>query len=394
MTFDFQLGHACPHLTIEEEVLLGSDRRELRTRQPVANANQVRITANDEITIPREGLYAQAQLFGASSGPFRIRAGRNLFSLQNRAQTLIDIPLPVGTRVPTSEVVRTLTSAIQNAGIRISVEEQDGYLVITDRLERGPRSRIRVSGTAAQDLGFKSQFRARGREVYPPWGFQETPGLAMMKNISGVKTISTRFPKFSKPIQGNPVFKVTYTTFQEQCRRCLGFGIENDYRIAKSGDPLQVRNEDLLNQGVLKILTTVKGSNPFHPLYGTTLLERIGIKAVGTGVSTINSDVSMALDIFTRTQEIQAKYQEVSPRERLDTVLGINTRPSPIDPTVFEVEIVASNASSQPVVVTTVFAAPGTAALAGSNGLSLGLEGFGVDPSSTSIPGVRSVSGR
>ena len=54
----------------------------------------------------------------------------------------------------------------------------------------------------------------------------------------------------------------------------------------------------------------------------------------------------------------------------------------------FEVVVVAANASNVPVVISTVFAAPGTAALAGTNGLSLGLEGFGLDPRTRAIPGV------
>jgi phage baseplate assembly protein W len=393
MTFDFQLAHACPHLTIEEEVLLGSDRRELRTRQPVANANQVRITVNDQFTIPRNGLNSPAQLFSSKSGPFRIQTGRNLFSVQNRTQTLADIVLPIGNRVPASEIVRVVQGTLQNEGIRIEFSENNGRIAIVDRLDQGPRSRIRISGSAARALGFTDQFRARGRQVFPPWDFAEDAQISSLQGLTGVREIATRFPKFTKPLRTNPLLKVTYTTYQEFCRRCLGFGIENDYRIAVSGNPLTVENEDLLNQGVLKILTTIKGSNPFHPVYGTTLMERIGIKAVGTGISTINADVSLALDVFSRTQELQGKYQEITPRERLESVLGINTRPSPIDPTVFEVEIIASNASSQPVVITTVFAAPGTAALAGSNGLSLGLEGFGLNPNSTVIPGVRAVSG-
>jgi phage baseplate assembly protein W len=200
--------------------------------------------------------------------------------------------------------------------------------------------------------------------------------------------VSARFPKFREPVRGNPVFKISYTTYQQYCRRCQGYGIENDYRIQAGGEPQTIGNENLLNQDVLKVLSTIKGSNPFHPEYGTNLLTRIGTKALGTGASSINEDIITALSVFQRLQTAAGKYQEVTPRQRLASILSINTTPADFDPTVFEAVIVAANAANVPVVITMVFAAPGTAALAGTNGLSLGLEGFGLDPNTRYLSGV------
>lgn len=386
MSFDFQLGHACPHLTIEEEVLLGSDRMELRTRQPVASSSRVRITANDEVSIPPMGLNTRAQVSGSKSGPFRISKGEERLTLANRTQTVADIVLPVGSRVEASRVVDLVDAAVRNAGVVIHAENVNGYLRMTDYSDDGLLSQVRVAGPVAASIGFVNQVRARGRQVYPPWGFAEMQVVQTSRNLT-FRYVSARFPKFFVPVRGNPVFKISYTTMQQQCRRCQAFGIENDYSIAASGSPLVVENEDLLNQGALKILSTVKGSNPFHPEYGTLLLTRIGTKAFGASATSINEDVVTALTVFQRLQGIQGKYQDVAPRERLASLISVNTTPSSFDPTVFEVEIVAANAANIPVVINTVYAAPGTAALAGSNGLSLGLEGLGLDPRTRYLPG-------
>jgi len=387
MSFDFQLGHACPHLTIEEEVPLGADRQELRTLQPVASSSRVRITANDDVSIPAHGLLTSALLSGSGSGPFKIVKNENTVTLSNRTQT-VTVDLPTGSRVPASRVVELLNAAFANQAVDLVCANINGYIRVRDRLDQGPRSRVRVEGPAGKSLGFVHQIRARGRVVYPAWEFAERDVLNINPGLASVRTVSSRFPRFVEPVKGNPFFKVTYTTYQQHCRRCQGYGIENDYRIDVAGEPLTVINEDLLNQSVLKILSTIKGSNPFNAKYGTTLLERIGTKAVGAGASVITEDITMTLTIFQRLQTAQARYQAVSSRERLASVVSVRTFPSQFDPTVFEVEIVAANASNHPVVINTVFAAPGTAALAGSNGLSLGLQGFGLDPRTGTLPGV------
>jgi len=389
MSFDFQLAHACPHLTVEEEVPLAADRMELRTLQPVASSAHIRITANDEVTIPPAGLHSRAQLAGTVSAPFRILKNENEISISNRTTATQDISLPVGTRVPTSEVVRAVRAALRDANTRIQVEDDGaGHLLVTDFADVGRLSRISVHGAAAEALGFTFQTQARGRQVYPPWDFAERDIVRSTPGLESVRTVPTRFPKFREPVRQNPVFKVSYTTYQSECRRCQSFGIENDYLIAASGGPLTVQNEDLLNQGVLKILSTIKRSNPFHPEYGSILLTRIGTKALLGTTATVNEDVIAALSVYQRLQDIQGRFQEITAREKLASVISINTFPSEFDPTVFAVEIVASNASNVPVVITTVFAAPGTAALAGSNGLSLGLEGFGLDPRTRALPGI------
>ena len=378
MSFDFQLGWACRHLTIEEVTPLGSDRQSLETRQPISSANQVRVTANNNVNIPREGRFSAATLTSSFSGPYNINDCVNTITIENRTQGAQDVVLPVGARVPASRLVSVLTTAFTAAGARIQAQERNGVLILQDQSELGPSSRIVVSGDAAKALGFSFQKRARGRQVYPAWEMAERATVTNLVNIADLKVVTVRFPKFVEPVKGNPVFKVSYVTYIQRCRRCRATGIENDINLAVSGEPITVRNEDLLNQGVLKMVITKKGSNPFHTELGSTILDRIGAKAVGAVQMSINEDVTRAVMLYQRLQTAQGKVQEITLKERLYTVLSVSTNPAVDDPTVFQTSIVAQNASGQPVFISTVFAAPGAAALVGTNGLSLGLAPLGI----------------
>lgn len=367
---------------------LGADRRELMTRQPVASSSHVRVTVNDQLTVPQGGLLSRAQLTGSVSGPFRIIQNENTVSIRNRTQGVQEVELPVGSRITADTVAEVLNRALRTGQVTVIAQNLNGFVRLTDLSDQGTRSQVRISGPATEFLGFRHQVRARGRVVYPSWEFAERPTITVTPGISTVRRVPARFPKFTQPVKGNPVFKVSYTTTQPHCRRCQGFGIENDYLIQADGSPFTIVNEDLLNQDVLKVLSTIKGSNPYHPEYGTMLLTRIGTKALGSASASINEDVVTSLTIFQRLQDFAGRYQEITARQRLANIVSINTFASDLDPTVFEVQVIAANASNVPVVVSTVFAAPGTAALAGSNGMSLGLQGFGLDSRTGTIPGV------
>lgn len=380
MSYDFGLAHPCPHLTIEEVVELEADKVSLKPKQPLANS-RLKLSAGS-VSVPPGGVWSSATITGSVSGPFRILKGSENLRLQNRTQTL-EVVLPIGSRITAQTILSQLVKAAATANVSIGVEDQNGFLIFTDLSEQGPSSRVSVRGAVAGSLGFAHQYQAKGKEIYPPWDFAETPTLS---TISGVRSISSRYLRFTKPIRNTPIFRLTYTTIQTQCRRCLGTGIENDYKVLASGSFLEVRNEDKLNQGVLKIISTLKGSNPFNPEYGSDLLRRIGIKALGPNVNGITEDVTKAVLLFQKTQGIQSRFQEVTAQERLGSVLSITTTPAPRNPTIFEVVLVATTNANTPVVIRSVYAAPGTAALAGSNGLSLGLEGLGLDPRTQTLP--------
>ena len=368
MSKDVQLAFPCPHLVMEEVVALGADRRSLVPKGPVASANVVRILVNDEAYVPPGGLFAQAQVEGAFAGPFRIRDCDNTFTVQGSTESA-SFTLPVGARVDVTTVLRMLLNGLTN----VAVEVVRGRLVLTDVGSVGPSSSLLVGGSAAASLGFTSQRGARGRQVYPGWGLASTPA-----------TVTGRFPQFVSSVKANPVFKLTYVTEGSRCPRCAGTYIENDCRFDLQGDAVLIQDENLLYQAALKILLTQLRSNPYHLDYGSAIMSRIGTKAIGAAAALITGDVQTALANMQAQQRDQAKYQVVSAKERLYAVSSVRVTPSPLDPTAYVVDVVVLNASGDPVAISIVYSVPGVAALAGTNGLSLGLETTGLSTSQSS----------
>lgn len=362
MSQDFQIGFPCPHLTVEERVVLDADRKSLFTRQPVASLPSVRISANDELYIPQQGLAAPATLSSGVSGPFNILQNANSFTIRNSVLIVPDILLPTGPRVAAGVVVSTIDKAVKNAGADILVENVGGYIFFTDLAKVGTSSRLEVSGTAREATGFGNQRGASGRILFPGWTL-----------ANRVDSIPNRYPKFISQVRSNPVFKVTYTTYVERCLRCQGTFVENDTRLNELGDEILIGNEDLLYQASLKILLTLKGSNKYEPWYGTRLLDRVGTKLLGGIVSSLQEDVVRALRNIQELQKAQSRYQQVTARERLYEILSINVINDPDDPTVIRVPIIVQNAAQQPIELNIVFTVPGAIALAGSNNLSLGV---------------------
>ncbi len=377
MSLDFWLGHRCPHLVIEEPVALGSDRRSLVPMAPIANTNLVRVIANNQYYIPPSGLHSQAEIKGATSGPFNITGctsesgttvDSNLLTVTSSTETKT-FRLPTGSRVSTDDLVRVFRSSFAD----IIVVNDNGFLVFSDVANIGRDSRITVSGRAASSLGFTGQRSARGDEIYPGWVLDKREDILPVFNRNGDVVAAARFPKFVKTVRLNPTFKVTYAAPRERCPRCRGSEIENDWRFNPQGNPITIDNENLLYQAALKILLTQRGSNPFHTAYGSRLLSRIGAKAIGATATIIREDVLGALTRLQSLQTQQVRYQPVSPRERLASIVSVEVLPHQSDPTAFLIDVVISNASGQPVTISVVFAVPGAAALAGSNNLSLGL---------------------
>jgi len=361
---DVQLAHRCQHLVIEEGVPLGTDRRSLETRSPAASSNMVRVLVNDDFYVPSQGLYSQAWIEGAISGPFNILSGANTLTITGSGETAT-FTLPVGSRVATTTLLKVFIQGLST----ISAVNRGGHILFTDIAHVGNRSSLMITGTAASTVGFGSQYGARGKVVFPGWELHKREDI-----------IANRFPKFTSPIKGDPVFKVTYAVPPARCPRCRATYVENDMRFNIQGEPLLIDNENLLYQAALKMLLTQRGSNPFHPQYGSQIMSRIGSKAVGATAMLINEDVQTALVMMQAYQKAQARFQEVSAKERLYAILSVNVLPHDTDPTAFLIDVVVSNASGEPINLSIVFTVPGAVALAGSNGLTLGLEPTGLDP--------------
>lgn len=382
MSIDFQLGHRCPHLVVEEPVDLGSDRVSLVTRAPVASTTLLRVLANNAYYIPSNGLYSQAVLYGAESGPFQITGciSENGLTVDSNVVTVTSstesktFRLPIGQRVTTDSLVREFRAGFSD----IIVTNEDGHLVFSDVAKIGPESRIVVSGRGRASIGFGSQWRAKGQEVYPPWRLNSRADILPMVNRGPYIFDHARYVQFARPVKLNPTFKVTYSTPVERCPRCRATFVENDWRFDIEGELIEVVNEDLLYQAALKILLTRRGSNPYHTAYGSKIMDRIGAKAVGAVATSIQDDVRTALGRMQSLQQQQAKYQRVSLKERLYSIMSVEVFPHETDPTAFLVDVVVSNGTAEPVRLSIVFSVPGAVALAGTNNLTLGLETTGL----------------
>jgi hypothetical protein len=383
VSIDFKLGQRCPHLVIEEPVALSSDRRSLRTTAPIGNTTLLRVLANNEYYIPPSGLYSQATLKGNLSGPFRIEgcitdAGvtvvdTNVVTVTSSTESRT-FQLPIGPRIETDTLVRLFRESFTD----IVVANDGGYLVFTDVARIGPESRITVTGRGAESIGFGFQKSARGKEIYPGWFLDKRDDILPAVNRRGQVLTTARFPKFVKPLRTNPTIKVTYVAPPNRCPRCNTTFVENDWRFDVVGDPILIQNEDILYQAALKIVLTVRTSNPFHPSYGSLISTRIGTKAIGATATIIREDVVTALQRMQELQKEQARYQPVALKERLFHILAVTVSPHRSDQTAFLVDVVVSNGTGEPVTLTTVFTVPGAIALAGSNGLSLGLDATGL----------------
>lgn len=374
MSLDYQLAWPCPHYTVEEVVSLGADRMTLNTRQPVGGAGTVRILVNDEVLIPSVGLRSTAALYSTKSGPFDLVENEDTLSIQTSSGTFsMSFGVRDVVRWDTSKVIQRILNAGWSS-VNGTVENLNGHLAITDTNSIGADSQVRVSGTAAAALGFGDpskngwQYQAMGKDLYPGWKLDVRSD-----------EIVNRYPKFVSPVRGNPVLKVSYTVPVNRCLRCQATYIENDIRFASDGNPILIDNEDLLYQAALKILLTDKGSNPYHAWYGTTIRDRIGSKALGNVAAMISDDVRRALEAFKSVQKDQAEFQVVPPKERLYSLLSVQTKPHEQDPTTFLVDVVVQNAASQPVNLSIVFTVPEVVALMGSNGLFLGTQAAGLN---------------
>ena len=373
MSLEFALAWPCPHLTVEEVVALGSDRRSLQVRQPIATLGTVLIMINDNssLFIPRDGLLSAAVLSSFISGPFDIRENEDVLTVEaSGGTTSLSFGIRGVARYTTDQVVKLITK--QN-WTHVTVSNEKGYLVFVDTNKVGPSAFVKVRGSAASALGFGQPnlsdrpWAAYGREVYPGWDLFMRPD-----------EITNRFIRFRKPLVGNPMIKVTYAAPVQRCLRCRATFVENDYRYDQTGSAILIQNEDLLYQAALKILLTDKGSNPFHPWYGTSIRERIGSKALSSVASVLSEDVRQELSRMQTLQTEQAKYQQVSFKERMYAVLGVQVKRHQQDPTTFLIDVTVQNASTTPITLNIVYTVPEVVALMGSNGLMLGEQAAGL----------------
>lgn len=364
MSFDIQLAHPCPHRALEEKVTLDSDRVIVTTAQPIASGSTISLYANDTL-IPRGGLYSSAVLKSRIAGPFFIPKYENKLIISSTEDHIeIDLPISSANERLTVDQIAFL---IRQKAKSVLVENDNGHIILTDLARVGTQSVIQVLGRAKDHCGFDRQNTARGKQIYPSWDLYAPPNLVNQFD----QFLLYRGIKFNSPIKSNPFFRISYNTYRERCKRCQSSNIENDYRFGSSGDLLVIENENLLYQSAIKMLLTDSGSNPFFKAYGTNLRARIGAKAVGYISASISQEVRSSLARLQGYQAEQAKYQGMSLRERLYSVLSVEVYQMENDPTTFIIDVVVQNASSQTIQLDVVFTTPSTVGRLVQNGIPL-----------------------
>ena len=368
MSRDVRLGFPCPHIIGEERTVLSADRVTLLTKKPISGIGLLQVVLNDSYPVsPSMGIQSSGSLTSGRAEPYLISPGLNdlLIRSQDRSVTL---NLPVGYQTVLALVTLINTAVADPTGRPFLVASAvNGILNLKENSAFGPTSQVRVSGGAADSLGFSEQVGAVGQVVMPPFNL-------FSQSVQGDDGIFENgyFIKFDSPVRANYYFGVTYQVVWHQCLRCRGTEVENDWRFDVDGAALVVNNENLLYQSCLKILLTELKSNLYYPWYGTNLMSLIGSKSNAASAVNIRQSVTGALAILQNLQNQQSKFQRISPKERLYSVDNVGVKQSPSDPTVFLVDVSVRNYAFTPVEITIVYTAPGAYALPGTNRLSLG----------------------
>lgn len=347
MSYDRKLEQVCTHGVVQEALFLSDDRLTVRPLRPIANIRSVKVRYNSLLDVPAQGSHIPAVAKGSLPGPFDIRAGVNdTLILSVDGKPIQTLTIPAGNQRSASQVANDLNFQTQN--VVFSPTKKSQLKVSTRSKGREARLQIQSSSTALATFGLVPLKVYRGQQVMPSWSLVVDPNTLSDR--------PTRLVVFDEKIEGtNDYFEIDYTTIRQECRRCGGAGVENDWRYDRRGEIIKVRDLDLLTQEMLKITYTERGSNPFHLWYGTSILETVGQKLTDNGIIQ-NLIVSDIRDAFKRWQSIKTQQEEtvgqfVSDEEFPFRLLYVNIEQDDQDPTVIFVNALVQSRSTQPLQV-------------------------------------------
>lgn len=356
MSYDRHLDQTCTHFVVEEVVSV-EDFRIVRPKVPVAAVSSFQLKLDRLLEVPSHGAYLPALAKGSVKGPFTVVAGSNELRIRMEDGSISTLILPPSQRVTVDRVVDMLGRQIETLKFYASSGK-----VFLQSLGSGPLACFEVlDSPLATLLGLTLK-------VYR--GLQQAPGWSLVEDPTQLFTSPYRYVLFDTDLKtGDSFAEVTYTTSQQHCRRCLGSGLEFDWRYDRDGNTGEVRDDALLLQEFLKLILTVLGSNPFHRWYGTTLTERIGSKIVsGQAIqAAISADIAEA---FRRWQVVKKSQEDkvgqfVSDDEFPFRLLGVSVSQDEKDPTVIYVSVRIQKRSGSPVDFTRGFKLPSGSVTAG-----------------------------
>ena len=317
----------------------------IRPVRPIASAQSVKFRLNGSVDVPSTGVRTPATVLSRRLGPYNITSSNNSLVYRIAGQT----------RTTTVTSAQHCTAQhlcdLLNPQLFGLVLIATGNQVQVRSTTEGSGAAFFLSGTStlASYLGIATNHEYRGQQVVPGW--------CLVGDANTLSDRPTRLIRFDQRLKSIGDFvELQYTTVRQECRRCGGTGVENDWRYSKTGEIIQVRDEALLIQEIQKLFYTARGSNPFHAWYGTTLLDMIGKKLTMGGMlqNLIVSDIHSA---FNRWQSIknaqeQKVGQYVSDEEYPFRLLTVDLQQSSQDPTVIFVNLVIQSRSQKQIQLT------------------------------------------
>lgn len=361
MSYDRQIDQLCPHEVVEEALYVNADRMTIRPLRPIGSAASVRFRMSGVMEMPSYGVQTPGQVIGKRQGDYAITAGSN--------DTLV---YKVGVGAPQTLVLTTaqhvtpqhLCDLLNRQGAGVVFQPVGNQVQIRTVGEgRGAAFFLYAASTLATYLGIQTDHEYRGQQVTPGWTLVQDPNTLADR--------PTRLIRFDQPLRSVGSFvELFYTTVRQECRRCGGTGVENDWRYSATGELAQVRDEALLLQEIQKLFYTSRGSNPFATWYGTTLLDMIGKKLTAGNVMQ-NLIVSDIYSAFNRWQSIKDQQEQkvgqyVSDEEYPFRLLAVDLQQSTKDPTVIFVNITIQNRSQKQIQLTRGLKIPQPTDLLGS----------------------------
>jgi len=345
MSFDRQLDQVCQHFVVEEALFFNSDRQTVVPQRPIASGVSVRVRINGVEEIFSGGSRTPAQAQGSKITPFNIQAGIN-------DQIIINVDGGAPQTIIADDGILTATqlAASLNRSTQGAIfEAVKGRIQIRTRSD-GKKSSLLVASvgsTLADVIGVPTDRLWRGKLTFPGWSLVNDPNTLADR--------PTRQIVFDEVMRGFADYvEIDYSTVRQECRRCGGLGVENDWALGvQSAEIVEVRDQALLLQEIQKIMFTVQGSNPFHRWYGTNLITTIGSK-LSVGGTVQNILVSEIQEAFQRWQQIKKAQEEdigqfVSDREYPFNLLKVELEQSNQDPTVVFISATIQNRSDQPI---------------------------------------------
>jgi len=361
MSYDRKIDQVCPHEIVGEPLYFSADRQTIRPLRPISSFRSVKVRLNGVSEVPSQGLHLAAVAQSSKKGPFTIREGSNdtinIKVNQGADQVLSAAP---GNKITAVALATDLNRQLSQAAFTVV----NGTLQLKSK-RLGPQASVFVgsTGTLATTLGFTQNRMWRGLTSACGWSLINLP-----------TTLSDRPHRLivmDEPVKGfGSYVEIDYNTVRQECRRCGGVGVENDWRYSRRGDTHEVRDEALLIQEALKFTYTIKGSNRFHAWYGTSILNVVGQKMSNGGLvqNIISSELSEG---FRRWQNIKQQQedtvgQDVSDKEYPSALTALNVEQSTEDPTVIYINATVVNRSRQPIQIERGVRVPLPADLLGS----------------------------